>query len=101
MHVSEKDVSGTSFHGDTINASIKELTKILGKPTYETKSIKEKVNFEWVLETSNGKVVTLYTWKEYRRFKKSEVVNLHIGGFEKSDTSIAKGELEFLLNLKK
>ena len=101
MHVSEKDVIGTSFHGDTINASIKELTKILGKPTYEDKSIKEKVNFEWVLETSNGKVVTLYTWKEYRRFKKSEVVNLHIGGFKKSDTSIAKEELEFLLNSKK
>ena len=101
MHVSEKNVAGTSFHGDTINASVKELTKILGKPTYEDKSIVEKVNFEWVLETSNGHVVTLYTWKEYRRFKKSEVVNLHIGGFSKSATSIAKGELEFLLNLKR
>lgn len=101
MHVSEKNVEGTSFHGDTINASVKELTKILGKPTYENKSTIEKVNFEWVLENSNGHLVTLYTWKEYRRFKKSEVVNLHIGGFGKSATSIAKGELEFLLTLKK
>ena len=35
MHVSEKNVAGTSFHGDTINASVKELTKILGKPKRE------------------------------------------------------------------
>lgn len=101
MHVSEKNVSGTSFHGDTIYSSVKELTKILGKPIHENKSTVEKVNFEWVLETSNGHPVTLYSWKVYRKIKKSEVLCFHIGGFEKTSTSIAKGELEFLLNLKK
>ena len=85
-------VNGTSFHDVTIRTSINELTKLLGEPSMEDNSGEDKVNVEWEVIT-NGTVGTIYDWKEYRRLEGDDVVEFHIGGHSKSDTTIIFREL--------
>jgi hypothetical protein len=94
MKQSIKSVIGTSFFGDTIPATVANLRKVLGEPRCEQNSGEEKFNFEWVMETEDGNVFTVYDWKEYRRIKEDEEIEWHIGGEFGSVTSHAVGELE-------
>ncbi len=82
---------GTSYHHHSIDASVKQLKAILGQPTYESNDGGDKVNFEWVRETPNGSVFTVYDYKEYRKLKQNEIVNWHIGG---NNSDIAGSALE-------
>jgi len=93
-----KEISGTSFHGTSIVCTPKELKNILGEPTYEDNTGEDKVNLEWVCETQNGKVFTIYDWKEYRPIHEDEEIEWHIGGYTGSDTRDAYDELSELLN---
>ena len=90
-------VNGTSFHDVTIRTSINQLTNLLGEPSIEDNSGEDKVNVEWEVITEDGTVGTIYDWKEYRRLDGDDVVEFHIGGFNKSDTLIIKNELKQLL----
>ena len=92
-----KETNGTSFHYSTVRASVNELIKIIGEPTYEDNTGKDKVNIEWVLEDDNGNVVTIYDWKQYRKIGYDEKINWHIGGMEKDITDNAKEEIEYVL----
>jgi hypothetical protein len=92
-----KDVFGTSFHLSTVRASVNELTKIIGEPTYESNGGDDKVNIEWELEDDNGNVVTIYDWKEYRKIGYDEQIEWHIGGMSRDITDNAKGEIEYML----
>jgi hypothetical protein len=89
--------SGTSFHYSTVRASVNELTKIIGEPTYVVNDGEDKVNIEWELEDDNGDVVTVYDWKEYRKIGYDEKIEWHIGGMSKNITDNAKGEIEYML----
>ena len=40
---------GTSFHDTIINASVNDLTKVLGEPQYDTNLGTDKINFEWMM----------------------------------------------------
>jgi hypothetical protein len=89
--------SGTSFHYSTVRASVNELIKVIGEPTYEGNDGEDKVNIEWELEDDNEDVVTIYDWKEYRKIGYDEKIEWHIGGMSKNITDNAKREIEYML----
>jgi hypothetical protein len=93
MKATTKEPNGTSFHNTVINCSITTLKKVLGKPEHYTNDGSDKVNFEWVMETNNGDVFTVYDWKEYRSLNENEMIEWHIGGFDKPTTEQAKREI--------
>ena len=92
-----KDVFGTSFHLSTVRASVNELIKVIGEPTYVVNDGEDKVNIEWELEDDNGDVITIYDWKEYRKIGYDEQIEWHIGGMSRDITDNAKGEIEYML----
>jgi hypothetical protein len=98
MKKTEKSANGTSFHDVTITTSINELTRLLGEPTYVGDYGEDKVTVEWICETEEGDVVTIYDWKEYRSIGKDEMVEFHLGGLRKIHTLNGKEELVTLLN---
>ena len=93
MRLTSKNHNGTSFHGTVIFTSVKELKRILGKPTWGTNDGRDKVNYEWVLETDDGSVFTIYDWKEYRKLKQDETIEWHVGGKNGRDTDQGKKEI--------
>lgn len=101
MKKTTKSVNGTSFHGVTIIATVTDLTAVCGQPDFGENQGSDKVNFEWVMETSTGEVFTIYDWKEYRSLKDNEDIEWHIGGHEKTDTLNAYKEVATALLNKK
>lgn len=89
--------SGTSFHGQVVEATVTELIAACGSPVGGNNDGKDKVNFEWVLETSTGNVFTIYDWKEYRVLPMNEVIQWHIGAHSKLVAEQALKELESVL----
>ncbi len=90
-------INGTSFHDVIIKTSINQLTKILGEPSIQDNTGEDKVNVEWQVITEDGVVGTIYDWKEYRRLDRDDLVEFHIGGYNKNDTLIVKDKLKQLL----
>ncbi len=97
MKKTNKSADGTSFHNVTIKTSVNELIRVLGEPTYQTNDGEDKVNFEWVCETIDGDVVTIYDWKEYRSIGENEEIEFHLGGHSLIHTLDGKDELLRLL----
>lgn len=95
-----KSANGTSFHYSTITATVNELVSIIGEPTYNDNTGKDKVNIEWELEDEDGNVVTIYDWKEYRIIGMDEKIEWHIGGMSKEITDNAKEEIDLVLSYK-
>ena len=93
MKVTNQEVNGTSFHGDTVYTTVNELIKVCGEPVCDNNDGQDKVNFEWHMETSKGDVFTIYDWKEYRSLDLDEPIEFHIGGHSGSDTKQAYLEL--------
>ena len=93
MKKTNKSAAGTSFHDITITTSINDLTRLLGEPSYVGDFSEDKVTVEWVCETIDGYIVTIYDWKEYRWIDKDEKIEFHIGGKNKMETMDAKDEL--------
>ena len=87
-----KNVDGTSFQGVTIKASVQDLTRALGEPDNNNTG-EDKVNFVWDMETEEGKVFTIYDWKEYRKISDIEVIEWHIGANSKMVSLDAKDEI--------
>lgn len=98
MQKTTKSSGGTSFHMDVINASVTDLRKILGEPVDSNNSGDDKVNFEWVMETEDGEVFTVYDWKEYRTLDENELIEWHIGGHSGEVTAKALNEIAGALN---
>ena len=89
-----KSTCGTSFLGVTILTSIEQLEKINVIPVCEGNDGKDKVNFEFELETESGEPFTIYDWKLYRPIEENEMINFHIGSFTLEASEQAKKELE-------
>jgi len=85
---------GTSFFGDEIKATTKQLEAIIGKASRFKDS---KVSREWVREFG-GILFTLYDWK-MSEFGDEEAIIWHIGGYNSESTGKVKQELERLLKL--
>lgn len=85
--------NGTSFHGETIRASVNDLRKILGEPRIIQNNGEDKTNFEWWMETEGGELFTVYDWKEYRTLDEDEIIEWHIGGHNEASTTNALNEM--------
>ena len=97
MKKTSKSSSGTSFHNNTILASVNELTAVMGEPDYSPNDGEDKVNFEWEMETEDGDIFTVYDWKEYRSIGLDEQIEWHIGGI--NGNTAYKGLCELSLAL--
>ena len=73
MRKTSKSSGGTSFHGTEIRTTVHTLRKLLGEPEYSGNDGEDKVNFEWVMETEDGGVFTVYDWKEYKEIGRAHV----------------------------
>lgn len=98
MKLSNKSSDNTSFHNVTFNTTVKNLIEVLGEPQWFNNTGRDKVNFTWTCETKEGKVVTIYDWKEYRSIKANEVVAFHLGSKNPIDSIEGKLELKDLFN---
>ena len=90
-------LKGTSFHDVTITTTVNDLVRVLGEPTYQQNTGDDKVNVEWVCETKDGDIVTIYDWKEYRSISENERIEFHLGGHKQIHTLDGKDELLRLL----
>lgn len=88
-----KSLHGTSFHGNTITATVADLMNVLGAPDC-TGDSNDKVQNEWELELEDGTVFSVYDWKEYRRYTDTEKIEWHIGGMSENATYRAQCYLE-------
>ena len=98
MKPTKRSADGTSFHNDVFYATVEQLRKVLGEPVCEQNDGEDKVNFEWEMETDDGRIFTVYDWKEYRTLDEDEEIEWHIGGHSRIDTETALGEIEKALN---
>lgn len=98
MKLSDKSANMTSFHGTVIKTTVNKLIEKVGEPQYNVNNGDDKINFDWICETSLGGVFTIYDWKEYRILDLNEEIEFHIGGRSQHVTERAKEELETLLN---
>jgi len=94
MKQTHKSPIGTSFHDTVINTTVNKLIKALGHPQYFQNDGKDKINFEWRMETENGDVFTVYDYKEYRCIGYDEIIEFHIGGHDKFVTERAFSEID-------
>jgi hypothetical protein len=94
-----KSANGTSFHDTTFRASVAAVRQILGQPQCEQNDGRDKVNFDWTMETDDGTIFTVYDWKEYRALQEGEIIEWHVGGKSRSDTEKALTEIIEALNL--
>jgi hypothetical protein len=83
------DASGTSFHGTTVKTTLRKLLGVLSNNYFST----SKTTHDWVCKTSEGEIFTVYNWKTGLP-SMEQVVEWHIGGFNKESTERAKVELE-------
>ena len=88
----------SSFIGK-IEVSYDHLVQVFGKETFGM-SGDYKVSCFWVLEFSNGTIVTIYDYKTNKKYcgnkkgiSKKDNTNWHIGGFDQSAVSLVKNEL--------
>ena len=90
---------GTSFHGHTVKATIGELKAIFGEPDFQGDDFGDnKLTHEWVFETAEGNVFTLYDWKEYRKIPEYEVIEWHIGAKTGYIGMMARDEVQSALD---
>jgi hypothetical protein len=98
MKRTDKTANGTSFHNHTFTATVDDLRNVLGQPKFESNDGQDKCNFDWIMETEDGTVFTVYDWKEYRQLAEDEVIEWHIGGRSGADTEKALNEIAEALN---
>ena len=88
INKTNKSASGTSFHGDVINATYNQLVACFGEPTY-INGIQDKSQYDWVLGYKNAFVFTIYDWKEYKHIRPDDMISWHIGATEPEYSTIA------------
>ena len=88
INKTNKSASGTSFHGDVINATYNQLVTCFGKPTY-INGVQDKSQYDWVLGYKNAFVFTIYDWKEYKHIQPDDMISWHIGATEPEYSTIA------------
>ena len=91
--------AGSSWFGDLIITNYPKLIEILGQPTFDDNTGQDKVNMEWVCESREGFVFTIYDWKEYEPLNEDYNYGFHIGGFSEKETKIAKAEIELMIDV--
>lgn len=98
MKRSTQGVGGTSFHRHTFRAPKSWIVEVLGEPDWVDETPEDKVQNEWCCETEDGRVFTIYDWKEYRKYNDDEIIEWHIGGHSGKVTEQAQKEILALMN---
>lgn len=89
-----KTSGGTSFHGTTLKATPRQLIDLFPNSYYEENDGRDKINFDFTLETEDGDVFTIYDWKYYRPLDMDEQILWHLGA--KRQSVAEKGKVEVL-----
>ena len=89
----EELLNGTCFQG-SIKTTKEHLVKVFGKPSWTSRNVHaDKSTNEWWLLLGDIPFA-LYDWKEYRRIKKDEVIEWHIGASSQEDFIAIESELK-------
>lgn len=91
MRPTNKCIGGTHFQYITVIATLGELRKIFGEPEYEEPG--DKTGYQFVAETDDGDVFSVYDRLEYRKLEEDEAINWHIGSHSKEISEKAKAEI--------
>lgn len=89
----DNHTNGTSFHNIELKASPRDLIEAYGQPTYLDNTGSDKINFEWEMETDDGRAFNIYDWKEYRELELDEQIDWHIGALDKATSIDALNEI--------
>jgi len=99
MKKTDKSIYGTTYQFVCIIASVENLRKAIGEPTFEQNDGDDKTNFEWHMETNDGEPITIYDWKENRALDEEEMIEWYIGAFNPSAALQGKTELKLLMSV--
>ena len=89
-------LNGSSFHGDTVKATLSELTEIMGEPLHLNDS---KVIYLW--EMKKDFPFSIYDWRRTKGINDNTEVDWHIGTHSQTKSRYAKNYLHLeLINLK-
>ena len=80
-------INMTSFWGDTIYTSAREISEKLGVKV--TRYDGDKINFEFQLETEDGIPFTVYDWKESPCVTEDTRLHYHIGAHNEVESGKA------------
>mgnify|MGYP003638000032 CR=1 FL=1 len=96
MKSTNDQADGTSFFDVKIIATPNQLislAKKLGADYYDCNYGTDKVNFDFIFETSKGDVFTVYDWKAYKPLNLDKYHNFHIGALSFGISLEAREEL--------
>ena len=94
-----KSTTGSSYHGVLIITTPNKLKEILGSPTLIDNTGENKTNMEYICETRDGILFTIYDYYQNGPLNMEYNYGFHIGGFSKADTEKAKAELELMIDV--
>ena len=94
-----KRTNGTSYHGVLLITTPTKLNEILGTPTYFDNTGEDKINMEYICETRDGTLFTIYDYRQNGPLNMEYNYGFHIGGFNEDDTEKAKAELELMIDV--
>lgn len=100
MNIKKNDYanpSGTSFHGNIVLETPRNLRAIFGEPTYDQNDGSDKTNLEWFFELADGSPITIYDWKYYRPIGDDEVIEWHVGAHTSEIASVAEEAIRSVL----
>lgn len=101
MKKTTKDSNGMSHFGITIDVKVQTLFDLFGEPQFFENDGTDKVNMEWVLETSEGIAFSVYDWKEGGIIGMDEIIQFNIGGYFKMECYEGFYELNKLIQKNK
>jgi len=99
--LSNKSACGTSFYGHKVTATPNQLIEALGEPQFGSNDRRDKTKFDWVCETQDGKVFTVYDWKEYKPLDMDSYYSFHIGAHSGPVAARALSEIRSKFIVKK
>jgi hypothetical protein len=95
MKATKQSTNGTCLQGyfKCTAGELIGIAKKLGANYEDTNDGRDKTNFNFKFETSDGKVFTVYDWKYYHPLVMNEEIQFNIGGFAGLDVSQVQREL--------
>jgi hypothetical protein len=91
MKKTKRSLSGTSFYGHVVEATVLELKQLLGKESFRNG---DKTQYEWHMELGDD-VFSVYDYKLYTPIDPATtMVEWHIGGRSGAVTAIAAAMIQ-------
>ena len=68
-----------TFHNHDFIAALEDIEKVCGPVMYTDPDVDEPTQNEWEMQTEDGTPFTIYDFKEYREYDRTEKITWHIG----------------------